>query len=256
MSDAPLLLLHAGASSSTQWAPFRRRLGQTHRVLAPDLHGHGETPAPPNLALDGVIPAQVADLLPLLDTYAKPADVVGHSYGGAIALFLALAAPGRVRSLLLIEPPLFTLLDQPDDAPLLDEIRSLEAENLAALDRGDAEDATKRFVRYWSGDALWHALPDAFRAPLYRGAELRHRRGIAAMFVAALPDDVGERLRIPVTLLTGTRSPAPARRITERLANRLPTAHLVTIADAGHMLPGTHAREFVAALQIHLAAAR
>lgn len=248
-----VLLLHAGASSSAQWGPLRARLASVAEVRAPDLHGHGATPAPPDLSVDTVIPAQVADLRPLLEPPAAGLPrtvVVGHSYGAAVALFLALACPERVAALVLVEPPLFALLDpgDPADAAAAAEIDALEAANLADLARGEPLRATERFVRYWSGDALWETLPDSFRAPLVETADARHRLGIAAVRTAALPADVGARLTMPITLLVGGASPAPTRRVTARLAERLPRADLIEVTAAGHMLPASHPRAVLGAV--------
>jgi pimeloyl-ACP methyl ester carboxylesterase len=84
---------------SRQWRKLGQRLAPTHDVLAPDLIGYGGDPWPPGKPFH--FGQDVERLAGLLD---RPADVVGHSYGGLLALQLALAQPERVRSLALYEP--------------------------------------------------------------------------------------------------------------------------------------------------------
>src|SRR6185295_19515108 len=99
----------------------------------------------------------------------EPAHLVGHSYGGLIALRVALDHPRLVRSIALYEPVAFGVLHDLRDAEGL--------ANLATNDRtGDfLDDATggsekwlDQFIEYWNGPGAWAALPEtsrqAFRA--------------------------------------------------------------------------------------------
>jgi pimeloyl-ACP methyl ester carboxylesterase len=94
-----VVLLHASGSSSRQWDLLSRTLRATHEVHAVDLHGHGRRPAWP-----GSRPLSLHDdarlALEVLER-AGGGHVVGHSYGGAVALHLAAAHPHRVHSLAL-----------------------------------------------------------------------------------------------------------------------------------------------------------
>ena len=251
-----MLLLHAGAGSHLQWLPYFHRFERQFLCLAPDLLGHGASPSPPGLMAPDFVPVLVAALERLLADVRAPVHIVGHSYGAAAGLFLALRAPERVASLLMVEPPLFTLLANEADRPLLTEVEQVELACRMALLAADPLRASELFARYWSGDALWEALPTVFRNLLAEGARGRHEVGIASMFLVEVPADAGARLAaVPITLVRGGQSPAPPRRIAERLVERLPLAALVTLDEAGHMLPSTHTPEFLPVLRAHLAAA-
>ncbi|NWG47161.1 MAG: alpha/beta fold hydrolase, partial [Alphaproteobacteria bacterium] len=101
----PVLLVHGFASNaginwqSTGW--IERLAAQGRRVLAPDLRGHGKSGAPRDPAL--YVPERMmADLFAVLDAEGVGrADVFGYSMGARLALAAALAAPGRVRRLVL-----------------------------------------------------------------------------------------------------------------------------------------------------------
>src|SRR5690606_9533406 len=103
----------------------------------------------------------------LFDRFEGPCRLVGHSYGGAVALKLAQRRPERIRSVLVYEPVLFHLLrDRADAAAERAEIGAVADRTRELTAAGNAEGAAATFVRYWSGDAVWDALPPDRRAQL------------------------------------------------------------------------------------------
>jgi pimeloyl-ACP methyl ester carboxylesterase len=100
--DAPVvLLIHGMVSDSTTWARAAEQLAERgHRVLAPDLLGHGDSDKP----ADGYQLTDFADSLAALLTElgARQVTVVGHSFGGAVAMQLAHDHPDLVRRLVLV----------------------------------------------------------------------------------------------------------------------------------------------------------
>ena len=101
-----VVLLHSSASSGAQWRSLCAPLAERFTALAPDLYGYGASdPWPGRAAM--TLADEVAPLEALLARRPGPVHLVGHSYGGAVALRLALRAP-TLRSLTLIEPVAFT----------------------------------------------------------------------------------------------------------------------------------------------------
>src|SRR3954471_8295502 len=137
--DGPaVLLVHAGIADSRMWAPLAERLlAAGFRVVTCDLRGHGRTPLEP-----GVV-SNAADLLGLLDALGiARAAVVGASFGGRVALELALRAPERVAALALLG----AALDEFDASP---ELEAFDAEEEAAIEAGDLDAAVAAVVRTW-----------------------------------------------------------------------------------------------------------
>jgi pimeloyl-ACP methyl ester carboxylesterase len=98
----PLLLLHGLLGGSFCWRRNMEALSQCHTVFAVDMPGHGESDAPCHL--DCSMPAQAGRVSALLERLKLEAvDVVGCSWGGAIAMLLA-AQSAKVRSLVLAAP--------------------------------------------------------------------------------------------------------------------------------------------------------
>ncbi|QXJ24919.1 alpha/beta hydrolase [Actinomadura graeca] len=100
-SGPPLIALHGVTGHGGRF----RRVAEDHladrSVLAPDLRGHGRSPHEPPWTVE----RHVADVLALMDAEGVGrADLLGHSYGGMIALHLARTAPRRVGRLVLLDP--------------------------------------------------------------------------------------------------------------------------------------------------------
>lgn len=101
-ADGPeILAIHGMTGHGARWANLAGNHLPDVRLLAPDLIGHGHSPwAPP-----WDIAAQVDGLASLLKANARgPVLVIGHSYGGALAIHLALTHPDLVRGLVLLDP--------------------------------------------------------------------------------------------------------------------------------------------------------
>jgi 2-hydroxymuconate-semialdehyde hydrolase len=107
-SGAPVLLIHGSGPGVSAWANWRLLLpvlAPTRRVIAPDMRGFGftERPANPAEAKAYTMAAWVQQAVDLLDALEiEKADLVGNSFGGALALALAIAHPKRVRRLVLM----------------------------------------------------------------------------------------------------------------------------------------------------------
>ena len=252
----PVVLLHSSACSGGQWRALSDALRDRFQVLAPDLYGYGETDY-----WCGRERLRLVDEARLVEHVAEqalgrshgPVHLVGHSYGGAVALKLALRRPERLTSLTLIEPVSFHLLwnSDPGSMSRFGEIRRVADGVTQDLRRGDRETAMLRFVDYWNGPGAWYALSDRKRRELLRVAPK-----IAADFFAAItePSELRDLARIaaPTLLLCGGASPAPTRRIFQMLAGAIKASRGLELRGAGHMLPLTHPQPVNAAIARHL----
>jgi pimeloyl-ACP methyl ester carboxylesterase len=233
-----VLCIHSSGASARQWDALAERLQGRFRVVAADLHGHGGTPAWPGPR--GARLADEADLLsPLLSLPADGVHLVGHSYGAAVALRLALTHPQRVRSVSVYEPTLFRVLFDANAAhrDALEVARvAVDIRRLAAA--GELAAAGRRFVDYWGGAGSWQRLPRP-----RQDAVARRMVVVRDHFRALLNDDTRlsgyARLRCPVLVLSGGASPAPVRSIARRVSGVLAQSEFVELPGLGHMAPVT-----------------
>ena len=234
-----VVCVHASASSSGQWRALMDRLANRFRVLAVDLHGYGQSPAwPDDRELTLADEARLIE--PVFRAAGERFHLVGHSYGGAVALRAALDDPSRLRSLVLYEPVLFAALMQDDpEQPAAREIASVRDDTNAAVDRGELDRAGERFVDYWMGAGAWASTPDK-RRPAVAGAMRKVKAEWHATFTEPTPLAAFSRLTIPTLLLVGAESPASSRGVARLLTARLPNLTVVELPGIGHMGPVTH----------------
>jgi pimeloyl-ACP methyl ester carboxylesterase len=104
-----VILAHGDGASHREWAPVVAALRNRYRVLTPQLLGYGRSePSPLNQPFHPW--SDLGALLALANSASEAAHLVGHSYGGALALEAARALTARVESLTLIDPVAFHLM--------------------------------------------------------------------------------------------------------------------------------------------------
>jgi len=248
----PLVLLHSSTGSNKQWTPAFETFRDQFLVIAPDLYGYGGTGP-----WRGVSAPALADEAALVEAAIShlrgPVHLVGHSYGGAVALNLALRNPGRVRSLCLIEPVAFNTLMGGGSAEdcLLAEVSQLARDIIENQQMGRSKSAARRFADYWSGNGTFSGMPAEKRRKL---ALQMHKVALDFHATTAEPTplEAYNRIEVPTLILCGTHSPKPVRHITRLLADVIPDARHRTIPWASHLLPVTHPVYVNAAIGTHL----
>ena len=233
---SPIVLLHSSMSSKSQWRELIESLRGRYRLIAIDLLGYGESAMP----VDSYsLRDEVRLVESVLARELQPGErfhLIGHSYGGMVALQLvAQARPPRVRSLSLFEPIAFHLLPAGD--PDLVELEAVRREITDRLDAGDAHGGAGCFVDYWSGAGAFAQLREERQSVL---ASQVPKILLESRAVAAEPGAANYRyVDVPTCLVTGQWSPEVAQRLTSLLTEILPQASCFEVA-AGHMAPITH----------------
>ncbi|MET0772470.1 MAG: alpha/beta fold hydrolase, partial [Candidatus Limnocylindrales bacterium] len=215
-SGPVVVLLHATLSNARELRPLAERLAARFRVLSVDRRSAGGSHMPaddPGGPVD--VALHIADIQAVLEQ-AAPGErvlVVGHSFGGCVALELAARAPGPVAGAWVFEPPYLTLLPAnatPDLARLGDRITALARE-------AGPRAAALAFLDAVRGPGTGDRLPLEARDRL--AAEGRAAAADAALLGFA-PGDL-PRITVPVVVGLGGRG-GPYEAVASALATQVP----------------------------------
>lgn len=235
----PLLFIHGLGSSARDWAPQTAAFAKDHFVIAVDLRGHGRSGDP---AGPYSIAGFARDIMRLLDHLAcGPAHVVGVSLGGGIAFQLALDAPERVRSLVVV-----------NSAPEM--ILRTAMQKFAIWQR-------RKLVKWLGlprfGRILSRKLfPDdpaqaaAFAGHFAANRERPYTDTLNALIGWSIVDRLGE-IRMPTLILAADQDYTPVA-FKQDYTARIPGAELVVIPDSRHALPMERPEAFNRALAAFL----
>jgi pimeloyl-ACP methyl ester carboxylesterase len=231
-TDPTVLLVHGSMDRSAGLLRLSRRLDHCRHVLRFDRRGYGRSR---NVGPPWTVEANVDDAQGLLAGIDGPVDVVGHSFGGNVALALAERRPDLIRSVTVYETPLSWLDWWPGNSA-----------GAAAMAAGSAGDAAEAFMRRLVGDSVWERLPPTRQ---------QERRAEGAAMVAELADLraaapwSAAAIEAPVLVLVGEHARGHHEAAGSWLVEQLPCARLHVIPDAGHAGPHTHAEAVAAEIE-------
>ena len=232
----PVVLLHGSASSGKQWRSLTDHLKGRFRVVAPDLPGYGRSVAPKKA------PQTLADtaqsIAAVIDELGEPVHLVGHSFGGAVALKIATLWPEKVRSLTLIEPAAFSAFWQEHGfgSPDTRDFISMCQGACAQMGRNRFHDAMSRFIDFWNGKGTWQRSSFDQQVKL-APAIVQVLKDFDALAGDTMTDWELAGVVCPVKILRGDTSPAVMASLTDNLVSKLPFVTQTVFSNAGHMLP-------------------
>jgi pimeloyl-ACP methyl ester carboxylesterase len=233
-----VVLLHGSPGTSKAWLKVAERLADRFRVIAPNLPGYGETSAAPAGAPpDNAYATRLVETL--LAEVGTPRVLAGHSYGGVIALRVALGGAVAPRALALFEPVAVPLLEALGEAEVFADSKAVFDRYLAAFDRGDGG-AVRIMVDYWFGAGAYEHMAPPMKE--FLSSHTAHNvHDVRATFRERYTTEALRRLPMPVQVVCGTRGPEAMTRICRGIAAHAPQGSLVTLEKATHALTATHA---------------
>jgi pimeloyl-ACP methyl ester carboxylesterase len=250
-----VIALHCSGAGAGQWTKLRDALGDGYELIAPEHYGCDSAgPWPGKRAF--TLADEAERTIALIDGSDRKVHLIGHSYGGGVALHVALARAGRLASLTLYEPSAFHLLRQfgPRAAAAFVEIRGVANLTGAGVVIGDYRGAAATFVDYWSGQGTWDALRPEVQNALTRWTP-KAPLDFAALIDEPTPVGAYARITCPTLVVRGEHAPPPTRIIADTLPSLLQDGRLEIIDNAGHMGPLTHPAEVNPLIARHLAEA-
>jgi len=245
-----LLLLHGLGCDHTTWLPVLERLARKYTVIAPDLLGHGRSDKPRADYSVGGYANGMRDLLTVLGV--DRVTVVGHSFGGGVAMQFAYQFPERTQRLILVSPGGLG----PEVTPAIRMITTPGFHQaMSVVTRPVLRQATTESLRLLSKSRLPHtrdldemaAVVESFRDPHTRAAIRHVARAVVDWRgqIVTMADRAYLTEAIPACLVWGTDdSVIPARHADTALA-LAPALRVELISDCGHFPHKDHPEQFV-----------
>lgn len=245
----PVLFVHGSLGTlhdfSRQLTPFSAR----YRFISYSRRFHPPNP-PPQKGETYTIDGHAGDCAAVISRlHTVPVHLVGSSWGGYVALALALRAPALVASLVLMEPPILPLLQRSTAGKIAagNFARDAIDPSRAAFLGGEPEEGVRRFVDGIAGVAgSFDALPQKAKERLLAAApELMLEFCTPPESYMPPPDPARlAELEIPVLLLQGERSPKLFHLILDELELALPDTRRVIIPRSGHSVQIENSQHF------------
>jgi pimeloyl-ACP methyl ester carboxylesterase len=240
----PVMLLHSSVSGNRQWRKLIALLSSRYRVIAPNLRGYGAT-TPWPLAARGAkqtlldAAEVVTALCEALQLQEEPLRLVGHSFGGALALHCAHALGARVSHLVLYEPMLPGLLAAHGRTEAAAETAALHADVHRLSDGGEWHVLGQRFIDYFNGDGAWQASPPERQQAIAEALAPNVHEWDAAM--APVHANSFAPISARTLLMRGRCTRRALSEMVDVLHRRFMHWRRIDLAGCGHMAPLTHA---------------
>jgi len=246
-----VIALHCSGATGWEWRLLDSYIGHRFSLITPNLIG-----------TDGAerwsgehefrLTDEAAPIVSAIDAARKPVHLVGHSYGGAVALRCAIERPAKIASLTLYEPAAFyALRTMVDGIVALDQITAIANEVGRCILTGAYRAAAKQFVEFWNGHDSWTTM-----RPETQDAVIRYIPKVYLEFSAMVGERISltayQQLSCPVLLLQGDSSPEPMRMIARQLTKSMRLVSLRTVSGAGHMGPLSHAADVCSMMANHV----
>jgi pimeloyl-ACP methyl ester carboxylesterase len=232
-----VVFLHSSGAGARQWRRLQLRLDGVRQTAAVDLPGTGRNApwtAPQGASVDG----DLAVALGLIDEIGGPVWLVGHSYGGHLALRAAVARPEAVIGVVAHEPVVWSAVWASGGPAEKMALFQASHDGLLDEDRSGTEAWMRSFVDFWNGAGAWDGLDGLRREPLRRVAHKVFTEVREMLLDRSAPDAWAPSC--PVRLTRGAAGPWIERRALELSLPAWPDAQLVEV-PGGHLAPMTDA---------------
>jgi pimeloyl-ACP methyl ester carboxylesterase len=250
-----VVLVPGSCSTGAAWRPVIAGLGGRFRCVSTSLLGYGGTRERRD-GEDCSISHEVEVLERVVRTAAAPVHLVGHSFGGLVAIALALknlALGNRVplASLTVLEAPAVALLREAEqERHHLRDLREMTDSYFAAFAGGDAE-AIRVMIDFYGGPGTFASWPRRVRAYAMETTAV-NIRDWASAFGFALSRAMVQSIDVPSLIAWGACSHPAAKRANSLLGASLRSSSSVEIAGAAHFMISTHAREVARLVANHV----
>jgi pimeloyl-ACP methyl ester carboxylesterase len=248
-SGPTVVLVPGSCSTGAAWRPIMAQWGDSFRCVTTSLLGYGGT-AERRTTTDASIDHELDALEMVVRRAGGPVHLVGHSFGGMVALAAALRKRVAIASLTIIEAPVAALLHACGEDVHYAGFQRMTDGYFAAFDRGEPE-AIAAMIDFYGGAGTFASWPARLRD---YAIETTHVNILdwSSGYGCRLSPDILAAIDVPTLVMWGGSSPAAVQRANELLADHIDGAARMTVAGAAHFMIATHVAEVAPAIARHI----
>ena len=245
----PLVFVHGSFANGNSWRKIISHLKDGNICLTLDLPGHGPMDDP----IDFSNPTFGPEFEAIKKAISNVCDInngihlIGHSYGGVVALAAALKGEFKIEKMTLFEPVAASVLSTFEYVEELNSIASFTEKYQISYDNGE-KIVCARVIDFWGGPGSFEMIPTHIQNAMAEMTKNNLRHWDLCMNEIFKISDYNS-LDIPITLVLGSNSNSIAKLICKTLNKNLPNSSLQTIDNASHFMITTHVEECVKILK-------
>ena len=240
-AGSPIVFIHGSYATTSTWKKMIKLLAENHRCISIKLPGHCGMPDPDDFSTPS-IQTELAILEQVVQSLTDEAiHLVGHSFGGVVALAQALQGNLKLSQVTLFEPVATWVLDRTQDTEMSDSV-----EDFLFKYRRDVANkkhyACGQVIDFWGEAGAFELFPDFIKESMepLTSNNIRHWE-----LCSSMDYDLShlEKCTVPTRLVYGDHSNPVARSICEHLKEHIPNSKTYEIKGASHFLVTSHAEE-------------
>lgn len=232
-----VVLVPGSCSTGAAWRPVIAQWHDNFRCVTTSLLGYGDT-AERRTGFESEISEESEILESVVRRAAGPVHLVGHSFGGLVALDVALRQQVPLLSLTIIEAPAAQLLHNTGEQQHFQTFREMTTEYFAAFYRGDAT-AIETMIDFYGGDGTFASWPERVRDYALDTTEVNIRDWANVYRFDLTPSRLAA-IDLPTLVLFGGQSHPAVQRVNEIIGQCIDDAAIVSIPGAAHFMISTN----------------
>ena len=240
-SGSPIVFIHGSYATTSTWKKIVQQLASTHHCISIKLPGHCGMPDPddfsaPNINTElHIIESVISELTD------QPIHLIAHSFGGVVALALALKGSVAIRELTLFEPVSTWVFKSVGDQEMTIQVNQFIEKYRQGIRSNEAY-VCGQVIDFWGGDGAFEPLPDFIKEAMVPLTANNNRHWTLCMNTHQNRKTLNA-LTIPTRLVCGSASNPVAQAIVNHLSRELANSKQYTIQDASHFLVTSHASQ-------------
>ena len=243
----PMVFLHGSYATTSTWKKMVEQLALHYHCILIELPGHGGTPDPDDFSAPTIETELSLVKHIVTEITDQPIHLVGHSYGGVVALVLAMDGRLAVSEMTLFEPVAVWVLDKVYDLQYIECLRTFLIKYRRDV-RQNIPHCCGEVINFWGGEGVFEQLPDFIKDSMEPMVHNNIRHWDVCSAIGNSPPDLHNCL-VPTRIVCGTRSNPIAHAIAEGLDRQMRRSKKYAIEDATHFLVTSHADECVRVVQ-------